>query len=59
MRRYNQSYEGFDPFQCEPDEATKEMITAFSNMAERQIEIEERRQLRRACPNKFEIPLPE
>ena len=59
MRRHNQIHEGFDPLQGPPDADTREVISAFAGMAERQIATEERRRLRAACPHKFEIPLPE
>lgn len=55
MRRHNQINEGFDPFACAPDAETREMITAFAAMAERQIEREAKRAARRA-PRPFRLP---
>lgn len=50
MRRHNQINEGFDPFETEPDADTREMIAAFSTMAERQIAREERTRPRVVAP---------
>lgn len=59
MRGWNELYEGFDPFECAPDDVTREIISAFSRTAERQIAIEERRDLRRRVPKSEPIPEPE